>query len=105
MEINKFKEIVKKASVQCDVVQDKEEKSSPASNYDHKDLFRNPVKKANNDSGKEVKSKEDPDNSPKGLPERPTNTDAEGDTSDTGKIEVPDQSEDAVTGNGDGAEY
>mgnify|MGYP000388954312 CR=1 FL=1 len=107
MNIKELEDIVKKANYTCDVEkQSNKEESAPATEFEHKDLFGYPTKKADSeDKPAKAKPSEDPDGAPKGLPERKNNSNEDGDKADTEKIDTPAQSNDAVTGTGDGKEY
>jgi len=109
MKIEDLEEIIKKANYSCNVEKESNnETSAPAATYEHKDLFGQPIKKKAEEKpeeGKKEKAEEADSDNPKGLPERPNNSNKEGDSAETDKIDVPPQSNDAVTGTGDGAEY
>ena len=109
MNIEDLEKIVKKANYSCKVEKESnDEVSAPASTYEHKDLFGQAIKKEaeeKSEEGKEEEAEEADSDNPKGLPERPNNSNEEGDSADTDKVEVPAQSNDAVTGTGDGPEY
>ena len=109
MNIKELEEIVKKANYSCSVDKSSnKEEASPASGFKHKDLFGYPTKKAKEDmkdKSKKVKPTEDADGAPKGLPDCADNSNECGDKADTEKIDVPSQSNDAVTGSGEGKEY
>ena len=69
------------------------------------DLFGQPIKESEMDPKKEkAKASPDPSDNPKGLPARPNNSDEKEAEADTAEIKVPTQSNDAVTGTGDGPE-
>ena len=109
MKIEDLENIIKKANYSCNVEKESnKEVSAPASTYEHRDLFGQPIKKKAEEKpeeGKEEEADEADSDNPKGLPERPTNSNKEGDSADTDKIDVPAQSNDAVTGTGEGSEY
>lgn len=81
----------------CKVTGDKIEKSA-------KDLFGNPTSEMVEDTTQKAKASPDSNDSPKGLPKRPSNANDKEADADTKEIKVPTQSNDAVTGNGDGPE-
>lgn len=81
----------------CKVTGDKIEKSA-------KDLFGNPTSEMVEDSTQKAKASPDSNDSPKGLPKRPSNANDKEADADTKEIKVPAQSNDAVTGTGDGPE-
>ncbi len=69
------------------------------------DLFGQPVKESDMDNKKEkAKASPDASDNPKGLPARPNNSNEKEAEADTAEIKVPTQSNDAVTGTGDGPE-
>lgn len=69
------------------------------------DLFGQPIKESEMDSKKEkAKASPDASDNPKGLPARPNNSNEKEAEADTAEIKVPTQSNDAVTGTGDGPE-
>jgi len=106
MNIKELENIVKKANYSCDVEKQSNEESTPAAEFEHKDLFGYPTKKADHeDKPEKAKPSEDADGAPKGLPERKNNANEDGDEAETEKIDTPAQSNDAVTGTGDGKEY
>jgi hypothetical protein len=81
----------------CKITGDKIEKSAT-------DLFGQPVKESMDDKKQTAKASPDASDNPKGLPARPNNSNEKEAEADTADIKVPDQSNDAVTGNGDGPE-
>jgi len=81
----------------CKITGDKIEKSA-------KDLFGNPTSESTEDTTQKAKASPDSNDNPKGLPKRPSNSNEKESQADTDSIKVPEQSNDAVTGNGDGSE-
>tara|TARA_Y100001972_G_scaffold126606_1_gene180832 strand:- start:1643 stop:2242 length:600 start_codon:yes stop_codon:yes gene_type:complete len=68
------------------------------------DLFGQPIKESMDDKKQKAKASPDASDNPKGLPARPNNSDEKEAEADTADIKVPTQSNDAVTGTGDGPE-
>lgn len=81
----------------CEVTGDKIEKAAT-------DLFGQPIKESMDDKKQKAKASPDASDNPKGLPARPNNSNEKEAESDTSEIKVPTQSNDAVTGTGDGPE-